>query len=98
MSRALEDLYQTTGRNFSKLALIWKMLAKIDAKLTDRWIDCEGKKSHKIFVDDLLPENEVNFEVSRFLGNEYCKSLESVSYELVSYLPSDSFFAAGDVC
>ena len=80
MSRDLENLYQTTGRNFSKLALTWKSLAKIDAKLTDRWIDCEDKKSHKIFVDDLLPENEVNFEVSRFLGNEYCKSLESVSY------------------
>ena len=71
------------------------MLAKIDAKLTDRWIDCEDKKSHKIFVDDLLPENEVNFEVSRFLGNEYPKSLESVSYEPVSYLPSDSFLQLG---
>ena len=95
MSRDLENLYQTTGRNFSKLALTWKILAKIDAKLTDRWIDCEDKKSHKIFVDDLLPENEVNFEVSRFLGNEYRKSLESVSYELVSYFPSDSFLQLG---
>ena len=95
MSRDLENLYQTTGRNFSKLALTWKMLAKIDAKLTDRWIDCEDKKSQKIFVDDLLPENEVKFEVSRFLGNEYCKSLESVSYEPVSYLPSDSFLQLG---
>ena len=95
MSRDLENLYQTTGRNFSKLALTWKMLAKIDAKLTDRWIDCEDKKSHKIVVDDLLPENEVNFEVSRFLGNEYRKSLESVSYEPVSYLPSDSVLQLG---
>ena len=28
------------------------MLAKIDAKLTDRWIDCEGKKSQKIRNED----------------------------------------------
>ena len=70
------------------------MLAKIDEKLTDRWIDCEDKKSHKILMI-CCRQNEVKFEVSRFLGNEYCKSLESVSYEPVSYLPSDSFLQLG---
>ena len=73
----------------------WKELAKKDGRLTSKWVDNENGKCHKIVTQDQFPVNESAIEVEKFLDGEYSKSMNSVQYRPVSYLPSDSFLQLG---
>ena len=95
MSQKAVDFYHSSGRALSNLTLKWKDLAKIDSSLTSKWVDSAGLSSHNIVVEGCLVGNEDKNFVHGFLDGEYGKSMMSVDYKPVSYLPSGSFDQIG---
>ena len=102
MSQTNLKFYQISAKNFARSGINWKQLAKVDSKLTRQWLDCKGFCSHKNVAEesDCLESDDEN-AVHGFLDGEYGKSMLSVEYKEVSYIPSDSFkqlglFAKGD--
>ena len=95
MSSTNLNPYVYSASIFTKSCVTWRQLAKIDYSLTIRWVDREGVRSHKIVVDEELDENEGTAALRCFLDEEYGKSIESVNYQVVNYLPSESFKQIG---
>ena len=95
MSSTNLNLYVSSASVFTKSFVTWRQLAKIDYSLTIRWFDREVVRSLKIVVDEELDENEGTTALRCFLDEEYSKSMESVIYQVVSYLPSESFKQIG---
>ena len=95
MSQKSVDFYHSSGRALSNLTLNWKDLAKIDSSLTSKWVDSSVLSSHKIDAEGMLVGNEDKNFVQGFLDGEYGKSMMSVDYKPVSYLPSGSFDQIG---
>ena len=100
MSQTNLKFYQISAKNFARSGINWKQ--KVDSKLTRQWLDSKGFCSHKIVAEesDCLESDDEN-AVHGFLDGEYGKSMLSVEYKEVSYIPSDSFkqlglFAKGD--
>ena len=90
-----ESWYPSEAKTLQKAAVKWKELAKIDGKLTSKWVDNENGKCHKIITQDQFPVNKNAIEVEKFLDEEYSKSMNTVQYKPVSYLPSDTFLQLG---
>ena len=90
-----ESWYLSEAKTLQKAAVKWKELAKIDGKLMSKWVDNENGKCHKIITQDQFPVNENAIEVEKFLDEEYSKSMNTVQYKPVSYLPSDTFLQLG---
>ena len=95
MSQKSVDFYHSSGRALSNLTLKWKDLAKIVSSLTSKLVDSSALSSHKIDVEGCLVGNEDKNFVHGFLDGEYGKSMMSVDYKKVSYLPSGSFDQIG---
>ena len=95
MSLTLLKFYTISSKTFTKSVVSWKELAKPDAQLTTAWFDSENLRSHKIDIqEDVLDSVDMN-TVYGFLDGEYGKSMLSVIYKTVSYLPSDSYQQLG---
>ncbi|XP_075260432.1 uncharacterized protein LOC142352001 isoform X1 [Convolutriloba macropyga] len=93
MTQDLLKFYVSTAKNLSKATVNWRELAKVDGKLTCKWVDENEAQSHKLTVDaggDGTDTADVIL-VHDFLDAEYGKSKVSVEYKTVSYLPSEKF-------
>ena len=77
--------------------LDWKLLAKIDSKLLERYVDSETVKAHKVHLDqeETLTFDDATDAVESFLNEQYQKSLQVVSFDLVNYIPSSDFSQLG---
>ena len=77
--------------------LDWKLLAKRDGKLSERYVDYETVKAHKMHLDqeETLTFYDATDAVESFLNEEYQKSLQLVSFDLVNYIPSSDFCQLG---
>ena len=73
--------------------LDWKLLTKIDSKLLERYVDSETVKAHKVHLDqeETLTFDDATDAVESFLNEQYEKSLQVVSFDLVNYIPSSDF-------
>ena len=89
------NYYHSTAKQFTKSSVNWRQLVRIDAKLTKKWVDVNSVCSHKIDVGEEILENDDTNVLHGFLDGEYGKSMLSVEYRPVSYLPSESFSQLG---
>ena len=93
MTQNLLKFYVSTAENLSQANVNWRELAKVDGKLTCKWVDKNEAQSHKLTVDvcgDGTDTADVIL-VHDFLDAEYGKSSVSVEYKTVSYLRSEKF-------
>ena len=75
----------------------WKLLACVDAELTEKFIDSGEIRSHKLpFVGEFSEEEIEKIEtLKEILGREYEVSLQFVDFRVVEYLPSGTFSPLG---
>ena len=78
------------------LTLPWKTLSRVDSHLLEKYVESENLRPRKIPLDctnsDETDSNaKVSQAVQKFLDEQYQQSLRLVTFELVPYLPSESF-------
>ena len=75
----------------------WKVLAFVDAELTEKFIDSGEIRSHKLpFIGEFSEEEIEKIEtLKEILGREYELSLQFVDFRVVEYLPSGTFSPLG---
>ena len=95
MSQCNLKFYLSASKNFAKSQISWRHQAKLDSLLTNQWLDKDGIHSHKVVVEEQLQENSGINDLHGFLDGEYGKSMLSVDYKKVSYIPSENFAQIG---
>ena len=81
------------NKNFSKSIVTWKQLAKFDQQLNSNWVDTNS--SHMILIEGEEVHNDNITSMHKIFDDEYGKSMLSVEYKTVSYLPIEHHVQLG---